>query len=65
MRTALRILTIGALVGAAPPALAGEDVDLIAVHRIKNEAFRNSQVMDHLFVRRSNRRGVVDARVIR
>lgn len=49
MRTALRILTIGALVGAAPPAQAGEDVDLIAVHRIKNEAFRHSQVMDHLF----------------
>ena len=28
---------------------AEEDVDLSVVHRIKDEAFRNSKVMDHMF----------------
>ena len=28
---------------------ADDDVDLSVVHRIKHEAFRNSQVMDHMF----------------
>jgi carboxypeptidase Q len=30
-------------------AVAGDSVDLGVVHRIKTEAFENSQVMDHLF----------------
>jgi hypothetical protein len=34
---------------ALSPAHASDDVDLAVVHRIKNEAFRNSQVMDHMF----------------
>jgi len=34
---------------AISPASADDDVDLAVVHRIKHEAFRNSQVMDHLF----------------
>src|ERR1700733_10559888 len=29
--------------------LAGEKVDLLAINRIKTEAFENSQVMDHMF----------------
>ena len=29
--------------------LAGEKVDLLAINRIKSEAFENSKVMDHLF----------------
>jgi len=29
--------------------LAGEKVDLLAINRIKTEAFENSKVMDHLF----------------
>src|SRR5580692_11803590 len=29
--------------------LAGEKVDLLAIHRIKTEAFENSKVMDHMF----------------
>lgn len=33
----------------APRGLAGDDADLTIVHRIKAEAFQNSQVMDHLF----------------
>jgi len=35
--------------GASIAAVADEPVDLKAVHRIKDEAFRNSEVMDHLF----------------
>ena len=31
------------------PAGAQEKVDLLAIHRIKEEAFRSSKVMDHLF----------------
>jgi len=38
-----------ALLLAAAAAAAADDVDLAVVHRIKAEAFRNSQVMDHLF----------------
>jgi len=49
MKAALRILASGVLIGAAAPAVAQERVDLLAIHRIKTEAFRNSQVMDHLF----------------
>ncbi len=30
-------------------ASAGDEVDLSVVHRIKHEAFRNSQVMNHMF----------------
>jgi len=31
------------------PVLAQERVDLSAIHRIKDEAFQNSKVMDHMF----------------
>jgi carboxypeptidase Q len=34
---------------AAACASADDKVDLAVVHRIKDEAFRNSQVMDHMF----------------
>ena len=39
------------LLGAVPPATSTteENVDLATIHRIKNEAFVGSQVMDHLF----------------
>jgi carboxypeptidase Q len=33
---------------AISPAFAEEDVDLSVVHRIKHEAFRNSQAMNHM-----------------
>ncbi len=39
------VLAAAALAGAA----AAEQVDLAVVHRIRNEAFRGSKVMDHLF----------------
>jgi carboxypeptidase Q len=42
---AVAVLTAGVSVGA----VLEERVDLNVVHRIKDEAFRNSQVMDHLF----------------
>ena len=41
-------LAIVLLLAAAGNA-AAEEVDLAVVHRIKNEAFRNSAVMDHMF----------------
>src|SRR5262245_21182737 len=34
---------------AVAPAAGAEQVDLAVVHRIRNEAYRNSKVMDHLF----------------
>lgn len=43
----LRLLLAAAL--AVPPLVAQQDVDLEAVHRIRQEAFKRSQVMDHLF----------------
>ncbi len=49
MKVSFCILSFGALIGAAVPAVAQERVDLLTVHRIKQEAFRNSRVMDHLF----------------
>ncbi len=43
-------LLVAALAMGAPAAAAAEErVDLGVVHRIKDEAFRKSQVMDHLF----------------
>src|SRR5712691_11262843 len=36
-------------IGASIAAVADEPVDLKTVHRIKDEAFRDSKVMDHLF----------------
>jgi carboxypeptidase Q len=36
-------------IGASIAAVADEPVDLKVVHRIKDEAFRSSKVMDHLF----------------
>ena len=48
MRTLRRLALLAALF-ATSPAHADDDVDLSVVHRIKNEAFRNSQVMDHMF----------------
>src|SRR5260370_35790546 len=34
---------------AMVPVRAQERVDLSAIHRIKDEAFQNSKVMDHMF----------------
>ena len=51
MRTS-RLILIGVVaiaVLATPAAAADESVDLYTVHRIKAEAFENSQVMEHLF----------------
>jgi len=45
----IRCLSLFAILFALSPARANDDVDLAIVHRIKNEAFRNSQVMDHMF----------------
>ncbi len=43
-------LLLGAFVFLlAIATFADDDVDLSVVHRIKHEAFRNSQVMDHMF----------------
>ena len=42
---AIFLITIGASIAA----VADEPVDLKTVHRIKDEAFRDSKVMDHLF----------------
>src|SRR3989441_8637709 len=36
-------------IGASIASVAEETVDLKVVHRVKDEAFRNSEVMDHLF----------------
>ncbi len=47
MKKCFRILFCACLL--AFPSLAAEKIDLDAVHRIKNEAFENSQVMDSLF----------------
>ena len=37
------------LVLTASNAISEDDVDLVTVHKIKDEAFRNGKVMDHLF----------------
>ena len=47
-----RAFLVAAALACATPAFAGgggESIDLKAVHRIKEEAFANGQVMDHLF----------------
>jgi carboxypeptidase Q len=50
MRVRLLGLTIAVVsIGAAAGPFAQEQVDLKVVHRIKDEAFRGSQVMDRLF----------------
>jgi hypothetical protein len=46
MRKAIVLLL---LAGGAGPARADEKPDLSVIHRIKDEAFRHGQVMDHLF----------------
>jgi carboxypeptidase Q len=46
------VLRLATLLIALVPALsvaAEEQVDLATIHRIKDEAFKNSKVMDHLF----------------
>ncbi len=48
MRT-IRCSSLFVIFLALSSAHANDDVDLAIVHRIKNEAFRNSQVMDHMF----------------
>ena len=45
-RHVFALLILGAVPAAAP---AEENVDLATIHRIKNEAFHGSQVMDQLF----------------
>src|ERR1017187_4183794 len=44
-----RTLLCLAAAGIPLLVLAGEKVDLLAIHRIKTEAFENSKVMDHMF----------------
>jgi carboxypeptidase Q len=46
-----RVFIVAAALACAAPAFAGggESIDLKVVHRIKEEAFANGQVMDHLF----------------
>lgn len=48
LRTRLVVLGMTLVLLATLPAMA-EEVDLAVVHRIKDEAFRHSQVMEHLF----------------
>ena len=45
----LGLMAAALATGTASAAAAEERVDLGVVHRIKDEAFRKSQVMDHLF----------------
>src|SRR2546422_1936877 len=50
MRLRVLGLALAMVAGAAAVAsVAEEPVDLKVVHRVKEEAFRNSEVMDHLF----------------
>jgi hypothetical protein len=44
-----RLAVILIAVASALPVAAEEKVDLATIHRIKEEAFKNSKVMDHLF----------------
>ncbi len=48
-RIALRLAVLLIPVFAAAALAAEEKVDLATVHRIKDEAFKSSKVMDHLF----------------
>jgi hypothetical protein len=48
-KTAIRLAVLPIALGLARPAAAEEKVDLATVHQIKDEAFKNSKVMDHLF----------------
>ena len=43
------LFTCAVMLTATTTAFAAEKVDLTTVHRIKSEAFENSQVMDHMF----------------
>jgi len=43
------LAAVGALCAAASLVYSQEAVDLSVIHRIKAEAFENSQVMDHIF----------------
>src|SRR5258708_7690596 len=45
----LRTIAAALLVSFAAPAQERDKIDLSVVHRIKQEAFRGSKVMDHLF----------------
>lgn len=50
MKAPAAVLAIaGIILSPALPAVAGDEPDLGVVHRIKQEAFKRSQVMDHLF----------------
>jgi carboxypeptidase Q len=44
-----RLIALFGAALAALPCVGAEKIDLEAIHRIKNEAFENSQVMDHAF----------------
>src|SRR5262245_61170731 len=48
-RAARRLTALLITLAAAWPVAAEEQVDLATIHRIKEEAFENSKVMDHLF----------------
>jgi carboxypeptidase Q len=45
----LSLLSFVTLLAAANPAVTGDEADLQTIHRIRAEAFNNSQVMNHLF----------------
>ena len=47
--TARRLTALLIVFGAAWPIAAEEKVELATIHRIKDEAFNDSKVMDHLF----------------
>jgi carboxypeptidase Q len=49
LRTAWRLIVLLIALALAWPIAAEEKVDLATIHRIKEEAFKDSKVMDHLF----------------
>jgi hypothetical protein len=49
LKKATAIALLLPLLAVTSPVFAEEKVDLLAVYKIKNEAFQNSKVMDHMF----------------
>ena len=47
--SAPRALVVSIALAISAPLVAQESVDLAVVHRIRQEAIQNSQVMEHLF----------------
>jgi len=48
-RAVTRLAVLLIALASARPLAAEEKVDLATIHRIKEEAFKHSMVMDHLF----------------